>query len=153
MKSILFGCIAMLTIAGCKQKPMTIRQFYPFKTNFDTTFSQNKMFVTKFDSFIISNYTETDSTDRIIDSLANLYKDKDYAKYQNYYMSFFKESEYTNEDYIKKNPRSIDRYSQEHDFRYSFVWSNGKFMAMDKFKDGKLVNDKNDIRIEDIPKR
>ena len=81
------------------------------------------------------------------------YRDKDYMKYQDYYMILYKESKYTNEEYIKKDPRSIDRYSQEHDHRYTFSWSNGKFEGMDKFKDGELLNSSGDIRIGPVPEK
>ena len=81
------------------------------------------------------------------------YRDKDYMKYQDYYMILYKESKYTNEEYIKKDPRSIDRYSQEHDHRYTFSWSNGKFEGMDKFKDGELLNPSGDIRIGPVPEK
>ena len=154
MKTILLNICLFLSIASCNlhSKPMAVRQFYPYSKAIDTIFSDNKMLVAKFDYFIISNYAENDLTDYKIDSMAKSNMDKDWQKYSQYEMSFYKESKYTNEEYIKKDPRSIDRYSQEHDLRYSFAWSNGKFESMSKYKNGELTNPACDIRIGPEPK-
>ena len=43
---------------------------------------------------------------------------------------------------IKKNPRVIVRYSQNHDLIYSYDWSLGKLVGIRKYVDGVQVSPK-----------
>jgi len=66
-------------------------------------------------------------------------------------LSFYKESKITNEKNLRDNPRDLDRYSQENDLLWVYNWNKEKsFMTRTKFKNGKIVNSKSNIRVTDI---
>jgi hypothetical protein len=64
-------------------------------------------------------------------------------------MMFYKESEYTNEKALKKNPRNLYRYSQQNDWIFTYTWCNGTFMGRTKIRNGEFVNPGTNITVED----
>jgi hypothetical protein len=147
---ILYACLLFSCFGNNNKKPIAVRQFYPFKSGIDTAFSDNKNLISKFEYFIISNYREGLAADSFVDSFAKKNRDVNFDKYDGYGMVFYKESKFTNEEYVAKNPRSIDRYSQDHDLVYSYDWDKKGVLYKAKYKNGVLIYPKNTITIEDI---
>ena len=93
----------------------------------------------KDENFIIQNYKDLEDIEAKVDSIALSKWDSTIAKYDNYSIVFFKESDETNIEALRDNPRNMYRYSQERDMIYWFRWSKGKFMGKMKFVDGKEI--------------
>jgi hypothetical protein len=83
----------------------------------------------KFESYLISGYEDSQEFEIKLDSFACNFKDSTYTKYDQYSKIFYKKSEFTNNEHIQKNPRDIDRYSQENDLQYSYTWHKGQFIG------------------------
>lgn len=152
MKFYIVSIFLLLSCLNNRNDPKSIhaRQFYPFKNSINTTFINNITFIAKEEYFIISNYQEGDATDFFIDSFANKNKDIYFSKYDSYSMVFYKESEFTNEEYVAKNPRTIDRYSNDNDLIYRYVWDKKGLYHKAKYKNGVLINPGGIITIESI---
>jgi hypothetical protein len=108
----------------------------------------------KSNNFLVENFSDTKENEKYLDTFAFERKDKNFEEYTNYSIVFYKKSSITTIKNIKANPRIIDRYSQENDLIYKYVWIRGKFSNKYKYKNGIIVNSKiKNISIEDVPKR
>lgn len=75
-----------------------------------TGFENHEKNFHQIDSFIWANYSDIDS---------------DLKQFSDYYVSFFRKSEITNNEYIKENERDFIRYSVDRDHLYSYSWKSG----------------------------
>lgn len=109
-------------------------------------------FLTK--TFIVKNYIDCKNSEIQIDSFVNAQK-KLWKHIDNINLFFYKSSKKTNLENWKKNPRDIDRYSNEHDLIYSFDISKSidlkKSISKFKYKNGNIIEPKGDIQIIDAP--
>ncbi len=58
--------------------------------------------------------------------------DNSLIKYSEYFILFYKMTDVTNNENIKKNPRDLIRYSQSNDFLYQYKWYNSRFLSKEK---------------------
>ena len=115
----------------------------------DTMILSDKTLFNKGENYLIKNYSESIKTENYIDSFVKRNRDASLTKYDNYSIIFYKESKKTNIENITKRPRDLDRYSQDQDLLFIYRWTNGKYEAKYKFKNGQIVNN-GDIIIKDI---
>jgi len=140
--SIFFACLFLI---GCSQKPIAFKKFIPYYFLGDTIGIKEIEKVSMLNNYIIHNYEDSKSTEKMIDSFVNCCKDINWARYQQYEMFFYKESKYMNEALIAENPRSIDTEEAMNCLVYRYHWTSGKDFEKVKEKDG--------IEIEVYPKR
>lgn len=153
MKFLLFLHIVFLS-SCCSTKPMEIIQFYPYKTIIDSSMDNGKLITGRDDFFLIKNYCDKKSTPIYLDSFVAINRNSEYLKLSYYSMSFFKETSKTNLEAIQRNPREIDRYSNDHDLVYTYTWRYGKYDGRRKIIDGEdveLKKSKIKITIEPMP--
>ena len=133
---IILACLPLYLC--CKKQDISI---VPIESlNYINTIkSGDRVFTNKGSYFLIKGYDGSDAAMSVITKFILNNKDADYANYDSYTMVFFKESSQTSIENIKRNPKIIDRYSNEHDHIYEFLWHKGKFIATYKFKDGILI--------------
>jgi hypothetical protein len=93
---------------------------------------------------------------RAVDSLISKFffkkiKDSTIGKYDQISFTFYKESKFTNANNLIKNPRDLDRYSQQRDLIWMYYWykRSNKIIAY-KFKNGKITFPKSEVKIKDI---
>lgn len=108
--------------------------------------------VEKQEYFIVTGFKNTDKTIDSIKAFVKIHKDSNCLKYRFYSMTFFRESNYTNENHLAETPRDFVRHSQPEDQFLVFTWGGGKFLAMDRIKDGYKVypNNSGTIEIKDV---
>lgn len=103
--------------------------------------------------FIVRGFSNDKECLRQVDAFAEKSKSSDYANFPQYEIVFYKESDQTNLNNIAKDPRVIDRYSQEHDEVLSYKWSNGKFISRQTIKDGMPQEGTDKIEVKDLQKQ
>ena len=140
---LLFYILIICSFNACAQKKESIRQFFPYYLVHDSVKKYDELGFVKEESFIISNYKGSQETDKLVDSFILANRDKKYARFDTYFMNFYKESSYTNEAHLAETPRDIDRYSNRHDCVYIYTWNKGKFFERRKMRDGEVIEPKN----------
>ncbi len=85
--------------------------------------------------FIVHGFTKSKKNYAIIDSFVCENIDSDYANHIGYFISFYRYSQKTNNDYFKKVPRDFYRYSMSHDIICYYTWRNGTFFPKEVFPD------------------
>lgn len=89
-------------------------------------------FSTSFMVFIVQNMNNTDNLGYKIDSfICNLSIDQ---KINSTVICFYKETELTNSEYLKRNPRELVRNSEQ-DLLVCYYWDKGKFDRKHKYFD------------------
>lgn len=141
-----------LTFWSCSnaQKKLIIVPLHSLE-NIDTSQFRGKMAISKMSFYLVQGYKNNKVTERSIDDFVHRNKDSNWLNYSQYQVIFYKESNETNVKNIKAFPRVIVRYSQDHDWIYSYKWSDGQFLYKWKIKNGKIIKPKQSIRLEDIP--
>ncbi len=151
--SILFLLIILLT--NCTPNSSQISAV-PIKIldYVDTLKSDSGINIDKSNNFLVQNFSDTKKNEEYLDSFVFGRNDIDVKNYASYSIVFYKKSAVTNIKNIKANPRIIDRYSQENDLIYKYVWLHGKFANKYKYRNGIIVNSKiKNISIEDAPEK
>ncbi len=118
--------ITLLIYFSCKNKEISFIALNQFD-NVDTIYSQGHTFINKQLYYIVDNYHDGDQVVMAIDSCAKAVAGENIGKFTTYTIIFYKSSDVTNVLNLKKNPRDIDRYSQENDLLFAYKWVNGKF--------------------------
>ena len=131
------------------QKEMKIERLEIFDY-IDTIKDRNALLVSKGTHYLVENYCNSKKAQARLDSFVNKNRDSVLDKYSDYYMTFYNKSSKTNIANLTKNPRDLDRYSQDHDLLFMYWWSNGKFMKRYKFKNGEMVDPKSDIIVKEV---
>lgn len=134
--------IALALLQSCvADKPITITAFTTYNKPVDTTVSLGKEMIYYNNFFLVSNYRNNQRVERKVDSFvvgfiaANKYS----ANTNEIRFYFYKETRRTNLVDIERNPREIDRYSNQHDLVYYYaVKSNGNTVR-EKFKNGQVI--------------
>ena len=116
----------------------------------DSTVIDGKKLIARAEYYLVKEYSETKNVDKYIDSFVAKRKVAGLDKYTDYSIFFYKESSQINEKTIDElQKKVIDRYSNEDDEIYHYMWSDGAFIAKYKFKNGVIIN--SDIKVFDIP--
>ncbi len=159
MKLLLPKMFLFAVILGCCScdifsQEFRIRKFTHKEGDYWESLNKGKPInnIEKQEYFIVTGFK---NNDKIIDSIKAFVesnKDSNCLKYKFYSMSFFEESKYTNEDHLAQIPRDFVRHSQPEDQFLIFSWGGGKFLAMDRIKDGYKVYPENSgsIEIKDV---
>lgn len=147
--TIFFGCVQKKNgSSGKNSKPIIIHEFFPYYdsalivTNGDS--SKDKL-----DFFLVKNYEDNLNSDSVIEEFTKNHKNPTWQKYNSYQMIFYKETQITNDTSIKNHAHNLDRYSQDHDWIFSYSWSNGELIRKRKIVNGEYVDSSGKITIED----
>lgn len=117
----------------------------------DTFFSGSRTEITKGTYFLIKQYADNLKCEAKIDVFIKEFsKKKDLKNYSSFTVTFYKESHKTTIENILQNKKVIDRYSNQNDLIYQYVWNYGKFLGKFKFKKGEIINKKSSIKVEEI---
>lgn len=95
----------------------------------DTLINNNKAYTYKTNAYLVTGFQNTAVHEAQIDSFVCTIQDSTWERFSECHILIYKESKYTNNEYITRNPRDLDRYSQENDFLYWYIWSNGVFYS------------------------
>jgi hypothetical protein len=123
----------------------------PARDYIDTSHFRGKQAISKIAYYIVQGYKNNKRNEKAIDSLVTKIRDPNFSDYSHYEVVLYKESDQTNVKNIEAFPRVIDRYSQDHDWIYSYKWSDGQLLYKWKIKKGEIIKPKQNIRLEDIP--
>jgi hypothetical protein len=118
--------------------------------NLDTTIIDKKVRLLSSKSFLVYGYKNNSLSDNAIDSFANNVYSHRNEELAQLTLFFYKKSKNTNIENLKRNIRIVDRYSNEHDLLFMYVWSDGKLISRYKFKKGQIIRPKTKILIENI---
>jgi hypothetical protein len=144
-----FILVALLSCISNKHR-MEIRPFTVLN-KIDTIHNEKGDAVYKFDCFLVTNFKDNKQSERLIDSFVTKNKAADFNSYTQYEMLFYKQSEITNPNHIKENPRDLDRYSQNNDWIYQYTWFNGGNFTRFKIRNGQIIEPSKKVIITDIP--
>ena len=148
-----FVALLLLTImlSACSNSQGKL-SFTPLRMLFRTdTLSQGtRQSVTRFEEYLVDNYSDSKEAEKQIDSFAFKNVSSDVGKYTSYQMIFYKKTSRTTVETIKdyKNwipPESLD------DMIYNYWWNKGKFLVRYKLKNGVIVDPPNNIKVTNIP--
>lgn len=104
--------------------------------------------------FIVDYNSSSSSIDTSISSYVKKIIDTIKGNYNQIGFSFYLRSKITNEEHLKKNPRDLDRYSQENDLLWMYTWEKKKNkMTRFKFKNGEIIYPNSEIKVEDIKQK
>jgi hypothetical protein len=117
----------------------------------DTSEFREKKIFNRFDYYLVNDFDENRDLNKIIDSFCRSVLPQDVSKYNQYDISFYKHSATANLENIKKRGGDFDRASPLKDLLYIYTWSNGKLIGKYKFKDGRMIEPSNNIKISPIP--
>ena len=142
--------IALIFLQSCvADKPISITEFsaYTYNRLTDTSFWLGKERIYYHNFFLISNYRDNKLTRLKIDSFVVQYvsKNKYSPKTDEIRLSFYKETGRTNLDAIKRNPRELDRYSDQHDIVYYYAVKLNGSTVREKYKNGEVIESTEDI--------
>ena len=101
--------------------------------------------------YVVDKNVRPYSIDTLISNFVKNIKDSIRGEYDQISFTFYKESNVTNENHLKENPRDLDRYSQQNDMIWMYNWQKktNKIVAY-KFKDGEIIYPNSEIKVEDI---
>lgn len=139
MKNLL---IVFIFLQSCTtQKPISITEFFTYAKPVDSTLSLGKIRVYYNNFFLITNYKDNLKSQNKLDSFAINYilQNKYAAKTEEVRLWFYKESTRTNLIEIKKNPREVDRYSNQHDLIYGYYIKRDEENIREKYKNGNVI--------------
>ncbi len=142
--------IAFFTSCTVRQSNIAVIPLEKF-TSVDTIVFKGKKVMHKTASFIISNWKEDKKSLHALDCFVISSIDSNIYSYGQYTMIFYKESDITNIRHLSENPRDLDRYSQDNDMIYNYIWFNGKLSMISEIKDGIVVNAKSEIKVGPAP--
>ena len=131
---LLTGLICFLS---CKeQKNITSLEILPIDfLDYTSTFNNNGTLIYhKVDYFIVKNYIESLSSEKIIDDFVCNTLDLETNTLDSYHLTFFNESEKTNLKKIAKDDSIIDKYSHLNDHLFTYIWTNIRKNKPSKFK-------------------
>lgn len=131
---------------GCKSQSVSFIPLIQFDRQ-DTVMFNGKQLFNKRTNYIIVNYKDKPSLIKAIDSMA-FEKAKDIKDYEHFTIFFYKASDKTNIQHLKKNPKDFDRYTGIDDLVYQYSWIGGVFSQRYKYKDGEMIEPKTNIRVE-----
>lgn len=119
----------------------------------DTIYSDNQLRVYKSKKYLIQGYGDDKNIEAVIDSFAFKERRDDVQSYTQYTLVFYKESQETNIENIKKNSKVLDRYSQNHDMIFTYEWWGDTNLTKHKFRNGELIepDEQGKLTIESIP--
>ena len=156
MKNYLLFFAVVLLLNACKGQPLTflkedsIKEL-TFLRQTDTFKGKDKNELAYGRSYVINTKMNAPEIDTLIGRFvrSEIVNIKD--TFDQIILTFYKESDITNETHLKENPRDLDRYSQNNDMIWSFNWEKkSNHIYSYKYKNGEIIYPKYDIKVEDI---
>jgi hypothetical protein len=124
-------------------------------TREDTNYYKGKVLINRSEFYLVRGFRDNKATKKHLENFLsekpnNLGKD-----YNDYVISFYKESQETNLEKIKLRPNVIDPFSKEDDLTYAYGWHRGSFRMILHQKDGSVVEPKADgrIKVKEVSKK
>lgn len=123
---------------ACKaKKNINFVPLHQFDNNSKIDDGAGKILLIKSRVYIVKNHIpEYESK---IDSFAYSLVTPAIDTVDSFQLIFYKASSKTNEEYLKNNPRSLVRYSQDNDLICYYSWGKGRFMSKVSYVDGCAV--------------
>jgi hypothetical protein len=154
MKMNLAIYLIFFLTASCASKSLQFELYDKDEGVREKLNGSNYTYVTK--TFLVKNYSDNNNSEIQIDSFVNSQKNT-LKQIDNINLFFYKISDKTNSANWEKNPRDIDRYSNEHDIIYNYVISKSidstKSISKFKYRNGKIKGQTGSIVIQDAPKK
>ncbi|MDA9555321.1 hypothetical protein N9R54_03715 [Pelobium sp.] len=143
MKNLKISMIVLFGLMGlcCKKQDI---QFIPIHSLDYENEANNgfRTFKNKGKYYIIRGYDGSKDTEKAIDNFVSKNKDKGWQEFDNYKISFYKESSETNLENIQNDSKVIYRYSNENDLVFEYNWSRGGSIGKFKIKNGQIIEPK-----------
>jgi hypothetical protein len=134
MKNYLYFIGLAVCFYSCTGKQVKFTPLTQFNHT-DTVFVSGKMQFNRTVTYIINDYRDNKETLKAMDSCAKVVAKNEFKGFTYFGVIFYKSSDITNVAHLKENPRDIDRYSQENDMLFYYVWLNGKFYERKNMQD------------------
>lgn len=143
---ILLGLFIFQLFFSCKSSStISITQFNTLTKELDTIEGIGKengntlYYYTYF--FLVSNYKNCKHNINLIDSFSNnFFKKKTFLPHtERVELYFYKETNKTNLEAIKANPREVDRYSNFHDLVWRFTLLKNGSIVKERMKNGDVL--------------
>ena len=133
-------------------KSISIYRFNPDAPSgkVESAFFKGKKYFNLNETFIVKNYKENKQTEIEINEFILKNRPKDWKLLNTYDMNFYKETPFTNEEYLSQNLREFYRYSIQHDILYFYRWNFGKLVYRWKYKDGEVINNSDSLKPGDF---
>lgn len=117
----------------------------------DTLGQGNRQSITRFEEYLVDNYSDNKEAEKQIDSFAFKNVSPDVGKYTSYQMVFYKKTSRTTVEAIKDYKNWIPPESLN-DMIYNYWWDRGKFLVRYKFRNGKIVDSPDNINVTNVSK-
>lgn len=137
------GLVSFCTRTKISIEPLTFLDTVVTGKSYD-----GKKFINKLSYYKVTGYRGTKDNFKYIDDFVKRTKDANLDKYSYYTISFFTAADEANKTALRQHP---DRYYNQDNIIYEYRWANGKFSAMFKYKDGKIIEPEQKIKIKDAP--
>lgn len=98
-------------------------------------------------TYLIENYHNNKYNSKQIDSFALQLGKLKIDSCDSYVISFYNASEITDLEHIIKQPKDLDWYYMNYQYR----WNNRIFLGRTKFRHGKIIYPKSTVKIKDAP--
>jgi hypothetical protein len=141
-----------MVTSGCSHSQRKL-SFVPLTALFRTsTLGEGKrQSITRFEYYLVDNYDDNKIAEEQIDNFALGHVAPDTASYTDYHIIFYKSTKNTTVETIKDANNSIPPESLN-DIIYDYWWHKGKFLVRNKFKNGKIIDPRNDIEVHESSK-
>lgn len=135
MKKVRVFFLAFLLYGCTSKEPSFMIEQLRMLSLTDTAIDRGSLLVTKNESFLVKGYHNKDSV-----SILEFAKAREDSgnNYTEYIMFFYKESKKTNPENITKNPKIIDRYSNENDLICTYHWNKFGLIKYETKEDAHL---------------
>ena len=147
-------CIITILITGCDIREVKKNkiQALPNLMYLDTIIDGSKILTIRFDYYLISyNLDDTSAENNYVQYFVNTNSDTGVIKkYDQYEKIFYKESDSTNIKRLEIDKDIIDKYSNQHDLKYEYIWEKGNFVGKFKYNNGHIISPSGKIEIKDI---
>jgi len=146
---IIIGFFLFFTF-GCADRKIVIEPLKMLNKS-DTTVSNGKPVISKFDCYLIKNYKNNNSSTSYVDEFVKSNR-ADPSRYFEYHIFFYKESDSTNVGVIQKQIKEIGYHiDNEDDFVFDYAWTDyGKQFKRERL-DSNKVSAPGKIKIRNIP--
>jgi hypothetical protein len=131
--------VTMLGFNCGKPKPITIIPIHSLEYTDNTQVYKHHRLLIRTEFYIVQNYKDNPANDHYIDSFVTALKQRNTEKYDIYAINFYRESSKTNIERIKREPKIIYRYSQEHDLIHLYQYHKQELSLKHKVREGEFL--------------
>jgi len=128
----------LLLLAGCTEKVVEKEDFkierlhHPYGRDyylFEDSVKKKEVY------FIVSGYNDNSEYENTIDSVVCNYVRDSVMQYTYYTVLMLRKSEKSNQEYLDRVPRDLDRYSLDKDILFKYSFYNGELQGKTTYRD------------------